>query len=186
MKQINLIPLRELRRQRLTLLGGAAVVGMFLGLAATATLYGLVTSENESYKNRAVAMVRLDEGLSAADTASIARINQLNALGQSEINWSRAFVLVGSLIPQDVTLTGYSYATSAAGVTLKLNGTASSNLGFASFVRTLQADTALSSPKVESYAYTPATGAVSFSVSALVLPQAINYQTAAVPKGGTQ
>ncbi len=172
MKQINFIPdsvLTHESQQRI-ITGVVSAVVVAIGMVAGLLVVGnqevsALTNQVTATETKAVTQV---VSTPVTDSDTVARVSQLNTLSTTDIQWLTAFNLVSTLTPQEVKLTSYSYATTTSGVTLKLAGTAPSNVSFAAFVESIQQNSTLTTPKVDAYSYLPTTGVVTFVVSAVV------------------
>lgn len=182
MKQVNLLPASLRKRQQGRVMGVAGGTGLLLGAVCVALiivpLKVLVNSSNQQIEALAA-----DAAASAANKKpeisadAVQRITQLNALAASEVDWSKAFDLAGSIVPQDITLGNLNYAPAATSgtMTLSITGTAPSNVSFAVFMESLKSNQKITSVAVSGYSFDPATGTVTFSLAATVPLSSIDY-----------
>ena len=175
MKQINLLPVRIRRQEQKRKLFLFALFGLGMGLGLVALVYIPVKLNVRSSEQRIeqikATQVEREKQLAATqnsaklDPDTLARITQLNTFSKSEIDWNKGFALVGSILPQEISLSGYTYGNAAGTVSLKINGTAPSNLSFAVFMQSLATSTAITKPKVDGYTFDPKGGKVTFSLT---------------------
>ena len=190
MKQINFLPaelkVREVKQRMYFFMGLAAVIAVIAVIVPWLIVRSLSTSlaAQVAVKEEKISIVpsqlqlaqTQDEKRQFADLSL--RTNALNSLAKQEIDWSKVFTLVSSTIPKDVILTDYSLGTAANVLTIKMGGTAPSNVSFASFVETLQANTHLSKVVVDGFTYAPDKGTVTFSITLTVSITPLMFQGA--------
>lgn len=186
MKQVNLIPVavrqKALARRAVPYIILAAIIGT--GAAGAAWLgFSLQVRLLQNTKDN-LAQQEADREAADAKNAQdfqvnadlLSRVNTLNTLAKSDINWNKVFAYVAALIPKDITLGNYSLAT-AGGPLLKITGKAPSNVSYATFAQYLndKKGTLLTDFTVDGYTYEPATGQVTFSVTVKVPLSAISF-----------
>ena len=189
MKQINLLP-PSVRQQAATRRAlPFFAVALLAGLASVAVIWMSLRTETTLTQNRVDAFTAFQQKQAAADAKKqeearkavdpdlIARVQQLNGLSASEADWSALFGLAGRLVPQDIRLASLSLAPSQGSVSLTMGGQAPSNLSFAVFLESLQANKLLTSVNVSSYAFTPANGTVQFSLVIALPSSQVSYPT---------
>lgn len=174
-KEINLLPEKYRLRQasrRLVPLSLLVILGAGVVTAAFWALIHWGTADLDEQIAIATARQETKQTTTPSSPASVnltdakARVTLLNTLSKSEIDWNRATETAGKLIPQDIRLTTYSYTVGASGlVSLRLAGTAPSNVSFAVFMQSLNSKADLSAVKVDSYLYNPINGSVSFTIT---------------------
>jgi hypothetical protein len=191
MKQINFLPAdlhaRELKHRTAAFL----VVAFVVAVVAVVVPWLMVRSVGQDLRQQ---VTRREEQLALQPTAEdaagqleqqrkvddlIARTKALNDLAKQEVDWSKAFILVSSAVPQDVLLTTYTLTNTANTFTIKMVGTAPSNLSFASFVESLQGNERFTKVVVDGFTYSPEKGNVTFSVTLTAKTSQILFQ---VPK----
>lgn len=187
MAELNLLPrrVRQTRALRKVVKLGSAlgfmvvlVVGglWYLARAAVTDAQNTVQQNQQKFATKSDQQSKATSGTTAADDSDTAkRVDALNTLSKTEINWDKALALPGTLAGSDIHLKTYSYAIATTGITLSVAGQATSTVSFASFVQALELDPAIKSLAVGSYTYQPASGAVGFTLSLMINPQAIQY-----------
>lgn len=182
MKMINFVPQGIRERQANQRIIFFSLLATALGVVACGAIWLPLKVENDNLiaqlkasaaSSQSKAAQSKSASLQSAD--AIKRVGVLNTLSATEINWDRAFALTGDLLPNDVTLSSYSYSTAQGTITLKMIGFTHSNLSFANFVQFLKADKNISAQKVEGYSYAPATGIVNFTVSLQVPVNQVDF-----------
>lgn len=154
----------------LAVVGAAGIIwaSLYLLTQVNTSLQDQVTSR----VNGIVASAKSAEGTSQ-DPDRLARLTDarnrtlaLNQLSHVEVNWAKAFTAVEQLVPKEIVLSTYSVATTTAPnvAQIRLTGKSPSNVSFAAFIDSLHANASLKNVSTESYAFTPTTGAVTFSV----------------------
>lgn len=184
MKPINLLPLQVRNQHKVRKLAVSAVFGAMVGLLCVGMLYttvkveaGSVQAKVQEIQNAQAAQAnKVAQAAAAANASSDSiRIQQLNLLAQTEINWDRALTKAGTIIPKDIKLSSFDYTVATGTVTLRLTGIAPSNVSFAVFMEFLKANTTFTGIKVEGYTYNPANGSVTFALNGVVPLSEINY-----------
>ena len=185
MKLINFVPSRIQERQNRqrfvsvlilsAILAGGAVFASWIPLKAEVdSLKGSPTFTFFAKKTpKPTATPAVSQSLNIPDLTN--RINQINILSQSEVNWPKAFQLVGDLTPKDVKLTTYTYAIGTSAPTLTFSGGAPDNLSFAIFVQSLNQSKVIMNPVVQGYTFSPGKSGVTFSISCQVPFNQISY-----------
>jgi Tfp pilus assembly protein PilN len=187
MKQINLVPLsvRQKAASRRALPG--VVLAGLLGLVLPALAwFGLSIQRGalEGERDRVIIEEQGRQAAAAKDAASLAvdgdlksRVEQINTLAGTDLDWAKAFTYVGSLVPKDITVTNYSLGIVQGKTTLKLTGIAPSNVSYATFAQFLKESTGkqVSSFKVDGYAYSPTNGRVTFTITIVVPPTTLSF-----------
>ena len=186
MRQINLLPVR-IREQRgrrqagllllaALFLGGLAVGALWMFWHAEGALVGQrLESAKKAVQEQQTLLAKRQSSL-APDRDLAGRIQQLNTLSQSEVNWAAAFKQADLLVAKDVKLTSLVLAAGTGDMTVKINGEAPSNLSFASFVETLKANHELKGISIDGYSYSPSTGTVTFALTVQVPATLITYK----------
>ncbi len=185
MKLINLLPPdireQEVKHKTLPFLVVAVVAAVasvllpWLTLRQVAADLQTQVTTKEAGLFQPVAVTAASDG--EKETADlILRTKTLNALAAQEISWEKVFVLVQSTVPQDIVLKNYNVAVASTSVTVKMGGTAPSNLSFANFVETLKARTDFTQIVVDGFTFNPKEGTVTFSVTVTVKPELVTFQ----------
>jgi hypothetical protein len=180
MKQINLIPAtvraREGREKLIFGLTVSTVIAIGLVLLAHITIQSQLEAADLQINQIKTGQSRSASKVVVAGADLTARTAKINAIAPTELNWNKAFAFVGAVLPADIVLSNYSYATANGLITLKLSGMAPSNVSFASFAQTLAADKKrLASSKVDSYVFDPVKGTVTFTVTLVVSPAQLTF-----------
>jgi len=185
MKQLNLLPNELWERMYRRRFISTAIAVVVLALIGVGGLYMTVKAQVAAAEEQAAERTALEQA--AAQKASqdqqqyainpdlTNRVKQINTLSTTDINWQRFFSYVGNLLPKDIVLTSYSYGVVTNVPTLKMTGTAPSNVSFANFVETLGHAQNVTNAHVDGYTYNPTKGSVTFSISVQVPITAINY-----------
>ena len=189
MKQINLLP-PSVRQQAATRRAlPFFAVAVVAGLASVAVIWVSLRTETTLTQSRIDAFTafqkkqaatdakKQEEARKAVDPDLIARVQQLNTLSATETDWSALFGASGRLIPQDIRLASMSLAPDQGTVKISLGGQAPSNLSFAVFLESLRANKALAGVGVSSYAFTPSSGVVQFSLGVTLPASQVAYPT---------
>jgi hypothetical protein len=189
MKQINLVPLsvrqKAVTRRAVPYIFAAVVAGFVLAGMLWAAL-GLQVSRLKSQEETLIQAEQLRQQQAAKEAASLqvdadltTRVNQLNLLAKSDVDWRRAFAYVASITPKDIVLSTYSFGSSTGGTLLKISGTAPSNVSYATFAAYLKEGTGktVTSFKVDGYTYEPKSGSVAFTMTITVPTDKINFET---------
>jgi len=179
MKQINFVPATVVVKATQQRLIGAVVTAVVLAIVAAGGIWFGVNSERSHLTDQiaAVQTGAIESTATAAPVYSdtVSRITQLNTLSGSDIKWDAGFTLISTLLPKEITLGSFAFTSTTSGVGLKMVGTAPSNVSFASFVESIKQNATLTATKVESYAYNPTTGVVTFTVSCLIPRNKLAY-----------
>jgi uncharacterized protein (UPF0335 family) len=189
MKFINLLP-QELQhraaQQRVIpvyvaacLAAGVVVGALWFGSSQRITyLQRTRDMENTEIQRlqQAVNEVFAEGQLSGSTTDYAKKVAELNKLAAAEVRWPSAFAMVGSIVPKDVTISGYTLVQATSGdVQVKATGEAPSTVSFATLVATLRQDTRITGLVVDTYSFSPATGRVAFSISVSIPAQYVRY-----------
>ena len=185
MKLINFVPqkIRDRNAQKriisasliAAVIAGAAVVLLWLPMAAQVSANQIQLDASKAAASASVTKTVQDQTIITPDVSN--RITQLNTVAKTEVNWPRAFAVVGDLLPKDTALSNFSYSNTQNVVTLKMAGTSPTNLSFATFLASLQKSKQFTGVKVDGYSYTPGKGVVDFSLSGQVPLNQIDYST---------
>jgi hypothetical protein len=178
MKLINFVPQqirrRHLRKQTIiassiaTLIAGVSVIGMWLSLK-----YDISLIKSKTAVQQVVVTKTTSAPIITPDI--INRESAITALSKTDINWVKAFKVVGTLLQKDIVLTSYTYSVASGNVVLSMTGNAPSNYSFTTFLQSLNSATNISGVKVDGYTYSALKQTVTFSISASVPINQINY-----------
>lgn len=187
MKQINLVPL-SIRQKAVSRKAVPYIVfAGLLGLGAAGAAWAGFTLQNRILTSQRDALIQQEIELQAAankelatlkiDTDLTTRVAQLNTLASTDVNWRRAFNYLALLLPKEIVLTTFTYATGNNTITLKLTGDAPSNLSYATFAEYLKSEAgkSVTSYKVDGYNYDSKTGHVIFSMTLVVPRDQVNF-----------
>jgi len=186
LSQINLLPSSYRQRRATRRLVAPIVIVLLLACGIIAIVWVGVKAEAKILTDRVTALQNapLIPSSSSSNEPVVAAINvpdasnrivQLNSMSKGEINWTTAMDKAAKLIPQNIHLSAYTYSTATGTTTLRLSGTAPSNVGFAIFMQSLRDDATLTSNHVDSYTYNPVNGTVLFTVSVQFPATLITY-----------
>jgi hypothetical protein len=192
MSEINLLPLSIRRARASKRLGSSlgvvvAACAILVGISwwGTGQLVGIVqaeaTARQQSLEESTGKVIPTSSAVAAQDADTKSRVTQFNALAANEVDWPAAFQEAGAIIPQDIKLSGYSYAIATTGITLQMGGTAPSTVSFASFAQLLQSEPLFASVSFPSYTFDPTDGSVQFSLLATFKPGALTYAGTKAP-----
>ena len=187
MKQINLVPITVRQRSVARRTVPYLALALILGLATAGLAWAALGIQVSSLQHEQDALILDEQARQQKQTAELAslqvdvdlktRVQQLNILAGKDINWHRAFSYVAGVTPKDIVMSSYSLATSSNGTTLKLVGSAPSNVSYATFVEYLKQSvgTVVTSYKVDGYTYDPKSGSVTFAISITVPTSKLSF-----------
>ena len=190
MKQINLLPLSIRRASAQRKLIPAAVIGVVFGVVLVGGSWFTLQQQNTSLtaqvalatalKQQRADQLEKERNANKIDETLKQRVDQLNTLSKNEIHWTQVFIQIGSLINKDVKISTLSTSQAdLATMSIKYGGEAPSNVSFASFIQALQGNASIKEMKIDTYAYTPSTGKVTFAISYKIPVTAVLYQASA-------
>lgn len=185
MKQINLLPLNVRERSAKQQIVPFLVISVVVAVAAAGIVWFALRESIASTK-QTIADQQLEQQQTAAANAKTlqasavstdlqSRIDKLNTLSKTDVDWSKTFTYVGALTPQDIYLNGFSIGTTDNKMTLQTTGIAPSNLSFAQFMESLRTSKRVQKPSVTAFTYDPVKGTVTFSVSWVIPTDEISY-----------
>lgn len=181
MKQINLVPAavrqKAATRQAVPYLFLAVLFG--LGAAGAAWVgFRVQVQALQSEQERLVQAEADRQSLLAKELADLKigpdlrnRVDALNTLSKTDLDWGKVFPYVAGLLPKDITVSTLSIATAQGVPTVKLTAEAPSNVSYATFAEFLKEKkgTAITAFTVDGYTYSATDGRVLFTMT-LQLP----------------
>jgi Tfp pilus assembly protein PilN len=185
MKQINFLPKNIKAKVAQRRLIGVGFLMLVIGLLVVGSIWlfwqtqigvakqQLTTAQNSlNSSNKLKSKMQTSENM---QTDLTNRITQLNSLSSQEISWSKLFLRVSSIIPQNIQISTISYNLSTGSVVLKISGSANNDVDFAVMLQSMQSNNLLSKVSVDSYALNPQSGRVTFSMSCDIVTTGITY-----------
>jgi hypothetical protein len=178
MKLINFVPpqIREKQIRNRTI-GASAVAALLAAVGVGALWFSFSFEVNTLNVKADVQKVNVKKTV-AKDLITpdiLSREASLAQLSSSDVDWGKAFKLVGTILQKDVQLTAYTYVISPTAAALTLTGTAPNNFSFATFLASLNASSTVNGVKVGGYSFSPQKQTVTFGISANVPLNLINY-----------
>ena len=180
MKLINFVPQeirnRHLRQQTIiaslvsVVLAGVGIFALWLSFT-----YDINGNNVKTVAQQATVTKTADNQIITADILS--REAAIATLSKADINWAKAFKIVGTLLQKDIILTSYSYSVATGNAVLSMTGTAPSNYSFTTFLQSLNTASIVTGVKVDGYSYAAQKQTVTFSISATIPMSQINYPT---------
>lgn len=175
MKQINLLPLNVRERSAKQQIVPFLIISVVVAVAASGIVWFALRESIASTK-QTIADQQLEQQQTAAANAKTlqasavsadlqSRVDKVNTLSKTDVDWNRTFNYIGELTPKDIYLGGFSIGTTQSQMTLQTTGVAPSNLSFAQFMESLRTSKRVEKPAVVSYSYEPVKGTVTFTVS---------------------
>lgn len=196
MKQINLVPERIFQRIQRQRLISAVVVSVLVGVAGgyatqfVAEQLSVATAKEQEELRAAIQKAKAEQQKAEQEAGItpelISRVQLINALQKTEVDWFRAYTLLNDLIPNDVRLQTAVLTESADpeqgdGFIYRLTGDVPNLTVFNTFVartRTLEADGTITNFTVDGIQYDAEEGSVVFSATVLVPTSSIDFNQA--------